>query len=143
MHFGNTVFLEKVSCLVASPTQLPFLTISNDFFFKTWVTILVVIATPKKGLEYWSYRVCYPASLPVTSLNWVDATRVYHIYVRPLCSECSMILWFFYLLMSAKLPISILEILPIFIMENSETCSQHQLIDTIAGKWSSWKRSFV
>ena len=52
IFFAVHAKLKRVFCLLATPTQISFLTISNEnFFFKTPGTRLRAIVTPYEGLE--------------------------------------------------------------------------------------------
>ena len=52
IFFAIHAKLKRVFCLLATPTQISFLTVSNEnFFFKTPGTRLRAIVTPYEGLE--------------------------------------------------------------------------------------------
>ena len=52
VFFGANVFKKGLFCLLASPKEMSFLTISNEnIFFQNQGTRLGVIIAPNKGLE--------------------------------------------------------------------------------------------
>ena len=69
---------KKTFCWLAPPKQMPFLTISNENFFKTQDTSLGAIVAPNKGLQ-WTLTTPSTDIVSVYPLLTLNIVKIYHL----------------------------------------------------------------